>query len=174
LAAHRFFVHIGLWDQIVPVYISPTSALSELGHGRIDAVWALAGYPDAAIQQFSRDTPIRLLELYDRALVSGFFQDFPFYDVSRLAAGSYKGQTSDVLTFQDGVLWLARADVDADYVYRALLLLFSRIGRQQMARFSPVAQELDPGKGRMGIRLPLHPGAKRFWEEYERRQQRSN
>lgn len=167
LSAQRFFQKIGIWHRIVPIYISLAAGMDELGRGRVEAVWAMVGFPDQVVEQKSRDVPIRLLNLFDEAVTSGLFQAYPFYAATKLLAQSYGGMEEDVASFMDGALLLARPEVPNDYIYRALKLLYSRNGQAFLSRRLPVGLELDPDKGRMGVRLPLHPGAVRFWQEFE-------
>jgi TRAP transporter TAXI family solute receptor len=170
LSAQRFFTRMGLWDHMTPVFLPTSVGMDELSRGRVEAVWALVGFPDRDIARKSENFPIRLLSLFDAAMTSGFFEKYPFYAAVRLDAGSYNGQEQDILTFQDGVLWMARPEVPMDYIYRALKLLYSANGRRTLALAVPVADELDPVLGRMGVRVPLHPGAQRYWLEFEERQ----
>ncbi len=169
LSARRFFEKIGIWDRIVPVYISLAEGMNELNRGRVEAVWAMVGFPDQTILQSSRDVPIRLIALFDEAVTSGVFTTYPFYGATQLLAGTYRGMDQDIMTFADGALWLAQPEVPADYVYRALKLLYSRPGQRYLSTMVPVGMELDPVKGRMGVRMPLHPGAARFWEEFRQK-----
>lgn len=169
LSARRFFRSLGIWEEIIPIYVGYALGMEELSRRSVEAVWFEGGFPSVYLQEVSRKTPIRLIALFDAAVVSGFFQAFPFYAVARVPAGTYHGQEEDVLTFQDAAVWVANAQVDEDFVYRALKLLFSEQGLAKMRSVHPVGSDLDMEKGLMGVKFPLHSGAERFWREMEGR-----
>ncbi len=164
ISARRFFKSLGLWEEITPIYAGFAMGLDDLGSGRVEAVWMLVGVPNARLMETARNLPLRLLDLFDAAVVSGFFENYPFYGVATVSAGTYPGQVRDVRTFQDSVLWITSTQMDESQAYRALELLFSQQGVAYMRSRQTVAEDLDSEKGLMGVNIPLHQGAERFWK----------
>lgn len=164
-AAQRFFSSLGIWEEIIPIYVGFDMGLDDLRRKNVDAVWLLVGFPNGSLRKFSSEEPIRFLDLFDTAAASGFFKTYPYYAVVRIPAGTYSGQERDVLTFQDAVLWVANPRVNEDFVCQALKLLFSEKGLAKMRSVDPVASDLIEEKGLTGITIPLHFGAERFWRE---------
>lgn len=164
LAAQRFFLSLGIWEDIIPVHVGFDMGLEELRRGSVDAVWMVVGFPNRSILKFTQEVPVRLLDLID-ANAAPFFKAYPFYTAARIPAGTYSGQERDVSTFQDAVLWIANQRVNEEFVYRALNLLFSGKGLALMRSADPAAADLSEGKGVLGVTIPLHPGAERFWRE---------
>ncbi len=136
--------------------------LKELVARSVDAVWMLADVPSDSIEETNRRFPIRLLDLWKVALGSDFFKAYPFYTSNHIPAGTYKWQTQEILTFQNPTLWVANRELDDDFAYRALKILFSEKVLTQMRTELPVARDLDAKKGLGGVVIPLHPDAVKF------------
>ncbi len=165
LSAELFFRSLGIWKDVTPIYENVTMGLAELSQWGVEAVWLLAGFPNEALQETNRTFPIRLLDLTEEVVLSGFFSTYPSYSLARIPAGTYKGQELDIFTFQNSILWVANREMDEELAYRALKLLFSDQGLTRMRFALPVARDLDVKKGLRGIKIPLHPGAVRFLRE---------
>lgn len=165
LAAERYFRSLGLWREIIPVYLGTVMALEDLEKGAVEAVWEQSGVPSAPLQSFARRTGIRLLDLQADALASGLFEDYPFYTATYIPAGTYRGQSDDVATFQDTALWVAHQRVSSEFIRKALALVFSAAGQKQLLQADPVAKDLSVELGLYGVHIPLHPGALTFWRE---------
>jgi TRAP transporter TAXI family solute receptor len=163
--ARRFFESIGLWESIIPMHEGYAIGIEDLHRGNVDAVWLQVSYPSDYLLEVGRTMPLRLIDLYDSALDGGFFSGYPFYAYTSIPAGSYRGQEQDIATFQDAALWVAGPAVPEELIYTALQALFSQEGRQRMHAIHPVARDFDIAKGLVGVDIPLHPGAERFWQE---------
>jgi|GEM_PF-599179 len=164
-SAERYFRILGLWEEITPLYLGYNQAMEELVGRRVQAVWQLVGAPSASIVHTSRNYPIRLIDLSELAEQSEFLLKYPFYTSVRIPAGTYKGQTHPVDSFQDNTLLVANTETDPELIKITLHLLFSPAGMQQMTEIHPTGKELDPKKGLMGIQIPMHPAAEEFWRE---------
>lgn len=165
LAAERYFRSLGLWREIIPVYLGTVMALEDLEKGAVEAVWEQSGVPSAPLQDFARRTGLRLLDLQAGALASGLFEHYPFYTATYIPAGTYRGLNSDVATFQDAALWVAHERVSAEFIAKALALVFSPSGQKQLLQADPVAKDLSLDLGLYGVHIPLHPGALGFWQQ---------
>jgi hypothetical protein len=165
--ARRFFESIGLWESIIPMHEGYAIGIEDLRRGNVDAVWLQVGYPSEYLLGVGRQVPLRLINLYDSALAGGFFSAYPFYAYTSIPAGTYRGQEQDILTFQDAALWVAGPALGEEFVYNALQYLFSEKGLEQMRTIDPTVWDFDIAKGMMGLDIPLHPGAERFWKEQE-------
>ncbi|ORJ58242.1 hypothetical protein B5V00_12325 [Geothermobacter hydrogeniphilus] len=163
LAARRFFSSVGLWQRIVPIHVGFSMGLGELERGSVEAVWLVVGYPNRALVTAAENRPLRFIDLFSEARESGFFRQFPFYTEKIIPPATYPGQVRRVWTFEDSALLAARADLDADLVYRLLQRLYADAGMEAMAERHPIGRQLDRRLGLNGIRIPLHPGAERFW-----------
>lgn len=165
LAAIRFFTSQGMWEDIIPIYIGFDMGLKDLREGNVDAVWLLVGSPNLSLAKFTHEVPIRLLDLFTASTMKSFFTTYPFYNAEHIPANTYFGQEREVLTFQDGALLVANSLLDDSFVYRVLGLLFSNKGMVYLRATDPAAGDISDARGLQGITIPLHPGAKHFWQE---------
>lgn len=166
LAAQRYFRSLGIWEEVIPIYVGFDMGLEELRRENVNAVWLVVGFPNLSLRKFARDVPVRLLDLTEPTAASDFFTIYPYYSAVSIPAGTYPGQEHGVSTFQDATLLVAGTQVDEAFVYQALQLLFSEKGLQGMRAADPAAMDLAEKKGLAGVTIPLHPGAVRFWQEH--------
>jgi len=165
LTARRFFQSLGLWEGIIPIHEGYALGMEDLRWGHVDAVWLQVGYPSEYILALSRRMPLRFLSLFDATAGSDFFTVYPFYSYTLIPAGTYQGQKQEILTFQDAALLVANPQLSEELAYRTLQALFSERGMESMRSNHPAAWDLSTTKGLMGVEIPLHPGARRFWSE---------
>jgi TRAP transporter TAXI family solute receptor len=165
LSAERYFTSLGIYDQINIEFLGYSQAAAAMGDGQLDGFWVLAGFPNASVTEASTFTPIKLIDIYTPGVEGGFFEDYPFYSQRALLGGAYPGNDTDVLSFQDGALWVANASVPEDVVYNALRAVFLDGGLDRLREAHPSANETGLEFGINGITNRLHPGAVRFWEE---------
>ena len=164
-SARRYFKQLGIWHQLIPIYVGYAEGVEELKRGEVEAVWFEGGFPNRSLLEASREIPTRFIDLFRPAMQSGFFKSYPFYTVSRIPAGTYMGQNQDVLTFQDGALLVANVHVNGKVIYRLLQSLFSPKGLSYLRDRLRIVEDTEEKKALVGVMIPLHPGALKFWEE---------
>jgi hypothetical protein len=165
LSAERFFRHLRLWNEIDHRNLGYSEAAANFGAGRVDAFWALVGYPNCSIIEAATHTPIRLIDLHGISVQSGFYDLYPFYVFTEIPSGTYAGQNEAVATFQDSALWCARKALDEDVVYLGLKAIFSEQGLEGMRSAHRAAQSMSEAHALDNLPVSLHPGAIRFWSE---------
>jgi len=163
-SAERFFRHLDVWDNFSPQFLGYSAAASAFSDGKIDAFWVLVGYPNASIIEASTRTKIRLIDVGEDAEESGFYDAYA-YAPTTIPAKTYSGQETDCLTFQDSTFLTAKADVDADLVYRLMKAVWSKEGLQAMQQSHKAARSMSLENNFQNAAVPLHPGAVKFWEE---------
>jgi len=163
LSAERYFRTIGLWDNMEPQFLGYSAAASALGDGKIDAFWVLVGYPNASIIEAATTNDIMLLDLVAAADEAKFFEKYPFYAKTKIPANTYKGQDKEVSSFKDSALWCSNKGVDAAMVTKALEVIFSPEGLDDMVKAHKAAKEMSIETGIDGFPLSMHKGAQGFW-----------
>jgi uncharacterized protein len=157
----------------------------QLGPDAVHRVFAVGPAGLAAVQQESADgivfyTPFRskaimdVIPTSDLELVSlkrekiaqmqAASERNHFLKTITIPAGTYPGQTRDVLTVGDEILLLCRADLDQALVYALTKSLFDSIPSLTAAH--PIAASINVERGPM-TSVPLHPGAARYYRERE-------
>lgn len=167
LSAERFFRHLKLWTNFNHLPTGYAEAAEGFARGEVDGFWVLAGYPNASVMEAAAQTPVRILNLHEPAMASGFYQLYPFYSRASIPAHTYHGQIDAVATFQDAALWCARSGLDGHAVYDGLKAVFSDNRLEELRRFHGAAAEMSLQNGIRNLSIPLHPGALRFWSEHK-------
>lgn len=165
LSIERLLRHVGLFDQVTPVFVAGQAASDQLKDGQIDAYHSLLGVPNAAMVDTTTSRAAVILSTLEVAEATGFFEAYPFYSPFTIPAGSYRGVDVDVHTWRDAGIWVVSADMDAETVYQMTKTVFDAGGLEHMLRVTNVAREMGIENALSGIALPLHPGAARYWTE---------
>lgn len=165
LAAERFFRHLKLRGKLTVLHKGYDESFADLASGAVDGVWTLTSAPNTTIMKVARNQPVHLMNLHEAAVVSGFYQLYPFYSRATIPAGTYVGQDDPVQTFQDAALWCARAGLDAQAVYDSLEAVFTQPRLDELRALHGAAQDMGPQTAVNNLPIPLHPGAVRFWAE---------
>jgi len=87
----------------------------------------------------------------------------PGYQRIMIPAGSYPGQDADVPTIGYSTHIIARCDLDADFVYNTLATLAANV--EELGAVASAAGSATPESMAAETGVPLHEGAKRFFEE---------
>lgn len=165
LSFERLLGTLGIYDSITPVFVAGQNASAQLKDRQVDAYHALFGVPNAAVTDTSSTANVRILASYDEAEAAGFFDQYPFYSQYVIPPGSFRGVDEPVVTFRDAGLWVASADLDEDLVYEMTKAIYGEDGLAYMNQVTAVAKEMGPDNSLVGIAVPLHSGAARYWQE---------
>ncbi len=164
-SAELFFKEIGIWDKIQKEFLGYREAADAFKNKQLDAFWVFAGYPNAAIIEAALQNKIELVDVYNDAEQAGMIKKYPYLAKEIIPANTYSGQTKDVISYQDSVIWITNKEVPEDVVYNLLKTVFSKEGLAHMVSVHKAAAEMSVASGIKGIVTPLHPGAIKFWTE---------
>jgi TRAP transporter TAXI family solute receptor len=81
----------------------------------------------------------------------------------RIPAGTYPGQTDDLMTIAQPNFLAVRADLPEEHVYKITKTIYENLGFLQAIHKATNAMSLE--KALEGLPLPLHPGAARYFRE---------
>jgi TRAP transporter TAXI family solute receptor len=140
---------------------SPGEALQMLADGRVDAVIEVVSAPWQQLGQVAASEPLRLLPLSPEA-IGALDGTVPGLLHLAIAARTYPGQEAAVQTVGATALLLANSDVPDAAVHRVLEFLFES---EVAAARGVAAARLSRERARLGVTLPLHDGAARFFAE---------
>ena len=133
-------------------------AAEALKNGEIDAMFVTAGIQTSVIESLAKELPIRLLQVEGNAL-SILTDSYDFYDPAVIPAGTYTGQDADVATIGVKSVLLVGNKISENAAYTLTKELYEHASDLQYAM--PLSLELSLD----GITVPLHPGAKKYYQE---------
>ncbi len=129
---------------------------------RIDAAVFATPVPVPQLLDVTTSHPIRVLGI-DKQHLDWFAKNYPAYYQMTIPKGSYKGHEQDITTFGDSVTMTINRDIDDDLVYEITKALFEN--KNILAKVHKALASMAPENALMGIKVPLHPGAYRFYKE---------
>ena len=165
LSLERLLSTLGIYGEIHPVLVAGQNASDQLKNRQVQAYHALYGVPNATVTDTSSTNNVVILSTYDAAEEAGFFEQYPFYSEYVIPAGTFSGVDEDVKTFRDAGLWIVSAEMDEETVYQLTKTIYDQAGLDHMNQVTSVASEMGPDNALVGVEIPLHPGAARYWEE---------
>ncbi|KGF67497.1 C4-dicarboxylate ABC transporter substrate-binding protein [Hoeflea sp. BAL378] len=154
-------------DDFTPVELNNAQAAERLADGQIDAYFALAGSPTAAIVQLASTSGMKLLSFTDEELAK-IEKAFPYYAKTTIAANTYEGQDQPVNTFGVSTILVVNANASEDLIYNITKALWNDSSRKLFDAGHPKAATMRLETALNGVDnlgVPLHPGAKRAYDE---------
>ena len=96
--------------------------------------------------------------------IKGLVEEYPYYSMSTIPGGLYKGNPDDVETFGVAATFVTSAEADDELVYQTVKAVFDNFDR--FKRLHPAFENLDPqDMVSNGLSAPLHEGAARYYRE---------
>lgn len=150
-----------------PIELNNSQAGERLADGQIDAYFALAGAPTAAIVQVASTSGMKLYN-FSKEELDTIVAKFPYYATTTIAPNTYQGQTNPVETFGVNTILVTRADEPEELIYNITKALWNENSRKLFDAGHPKAAMMTLDKALNGVDnlgVPLHPGAKRAYDE---------
>lgn len=149
--------------DIKPVNLSYDEGGSKLVDGDLDATVYLAGVPTSGLLNISSTNKIRLLSL-DEKVADSILSKYPYYDKVTIPAGTYKGIDSDTNTLQAWTALIVNPNMPEEVAYEIVKIILEHT--DELQEVHEVLKDVSlENAARMPI--PLHPGAKKYFEEHK-------
>ncbi|MBI1217146.1 MAG: TAXI family TRAP transporter solute-binding subunit [Rhodobacteraceae bacterium] len=148
------------YDDLAQVQYLPFGESVELMKNRqLDATLQSAGLGVSSIKDLASSVPITIVSVpADVAEKLGA----PYISAT-IPAGTYDGQTADVLTVAVGNFLVTREGVSDDTAYQMTKLLFDNLTTLEASHKAAAMIKLEDAL--KGMPIPLHPGAAKFYKE---------
>ena len=150
-------------DDIDPVYTTPGHAADLLEVGVIDAFIIIGSAPVAAIAALAKRVEINLLPIEEAKAIE-MVEEHPFFTTTAIPAGAYE-HVPLTGTLGVGTIWVTSADEDADLIYGITKSLWHERNRELLDQGHPKGLFIHQTIALEGIRIPMHPGAERYYRE---------
>lgn len=152
------------WDgnDFKPEYLGVSESMEGLKNGQIDAVFMTGLPPMSAIVDVFMSNDVTLIPL-DADIITKLTTDYPELFAVTIKAGTYQDQAEDIQTVANSALLMASTDADEETIYQITKIMFEN-GDYLVERNNVWAQMTAENYG-MGMTVPLHPGAERYFKE---------
>jgi hypothetical protein len=153
---------VALKDLTVEAQSAGTAA-DLMREGKLDGFFMVVGTPATAVTDLANDSLIRLIPI-DGPQADKLRATYPFFAADRIVPGTYLN-VAGTETLSVGAQWLVSADVPEDEVYGITRALWDPSTRRLLDNGHPKARLIDLSTAFDGLVVPLHPGARRYYDE---------
>lgn len=150
-------------NEIEAEYMKADLAVKRMRENELDAFFIVAGYPARAISDLAKDTALRLLPI-DGAPARRLIRRYRFFAQDEIPGNVYPG-VEPVNTVSVGAQWLVASSVENELVYEITKTLWNENSRRLLDSGHAKGRSIRLDSALDGIAVPLHPGAKRYYEE---------
>lgn len=154
-------------DDLKTEYLNNQQSIAKLKKGELDAMFFSVGAPAPAFTHlFDESDDFTLLSI-DRVAQKKIFQTGHYFSQHTIDAGVYH-DVPEVDTVSVFALWLCSANLDEELVYKMTKALWGHTSRQLLDS-SYIGEKVNIKNSLKGIGIPLHKGAKRYYNEIGKR-----
>ena len=129
---------------------------------KVDAFFYTVGNPAAAIEEPANSTDIRIVPI-DSQAIRDFIADKPYYVMTSIQPGTYKGVDEAVETYAVKATVVASAALEDQVVYDVVKIVMENL--DELRNSHAAFRHLEPSEMLQGLSAPLHPGAAMYYEE---------
>lgn len=152
-------IHGLTMDDIDPQNLDFGESQESLQSGQIDAAFITAGAPTAAVETLNATTDVVIVPV-EEAKADELIEKYPYYAKDVVPKGTY-GLEADVPTVSVGAMLVVQNNIPDDVVYDVTKAIYDNAS----SLTHPKGKFIKPETGLDGIGIPIHPGAKRYFDE---------
>lgn len=150
-------------NQIRVVEVDPGEAADMMVRDQLDAFFLISGQPAPTVGDLTDREIAQVVPLSGRQ-IEGALRRHQFFTRDIIPAWTYKG-VPETETLSIGMQWVGPESLDPDLVYELLRSLWHPRNRKLLDAGPAMAQRIRLGTALLGLSVPLHPGAERFYRE---------
>jgi TRAP transporter TAXI family solute receptor len=136
-------------------------AAEQLRDGKIDALFVVGGPPVRALAELVQSADLRLLPVVGEQ-AEKLRSEHPFLTVD-IVPGNVYGENAPVVTLGIGTYWLVLAELDEPLAYAITAALWHKSTRRLLDEASEIGRRIRLENALVGLPIPLHDGARRFY-----------
>ncbi|MFG6115303.1 TAXI family TRAP transporter solute-binding subunit [Halobacillus sp. MO56] len=139
-------------------------SVQEMKNGNLDAAFFTSGVPNSNITDLMQHTDINFVEIKGD-IASKLMEKYPFYKEYTIEAGNEAQYNLENKVETVGIqnMIIVSPDLSEDLVYDITKRYYEYLGTEEVA--VGALKQLDRDEIAKGLIAPLHPGAKKFYEE---------
>ena len=146
-----------------PAYLKTSDAIDRLRNNELDAFFTIAGYPVKAVSQLMDDGRAKLVPI-EGPLIDTIVERFPYFSIDTIPQGTYKN-TAEIRTIGVPAQLLIDSKIADELAYNITSMLWSEATLELMSTGHPKGNDMQLESALAGMGIPLHSGAKRFYQE---------
>jgi len=142
--------------------LTATESSDYIKDNRVDAAFYTVGVGAPGLTDTALMTECVIVSV-EGPQVEALIKKYPYYAKDKVPAGVYKGTDKEVPTVSVLAILVAKSELEEDIVYRITKAIFENISRIETAHAK--GKEVKLEKALVGMPIPLHPGAAKFYKE---------
>jgi len=143
-------------------HVGYTDSVSLMKDGHIDSTTFLTSVPQASLLDLEFSPGVRFLSI-EKPILDGILQENPGYIKIDITKDDYKSIEQPVTTLGAVTIMVVNKDVSDDVVYNITKALWEH--HADLAQVKDTWNEVKLENALLGAALPVHPGAKRYYDE---------
>jgi TRAP transporter TAXI family solute receptor len=143
-------------------FVNWTEMVKLMKDGRLDAAMFATPDPVPQIMDINTVMPVRIVQV-EKPVIDKILEEYPSFVTIKTPANTYKGQTEDVVNIADGVMLMISEDASDHLAYSIVKTIYDNV--KTLGKVHPALKVLNPKRGLEGIKIPLHPGAAKYYKE---------
>jgi uncharacterized protein len=152
--------------DLKPVYLKPVFTHDKIVNNELQGFVMMAGAPMEAVSQLL-NTGISLVPITPR-MASIIESKYPYLVPGSIPVDTYPG-IPNTPTIQVHALMAVNKAMDEELVYKITAALWSEHTLSMLKKGHPQGQSITADTALDGISIPLHPGAKKYYQKYPKR-----
>jgi len=149
------------YDDIKVDYLGYAEAADALKSGKLDAAFLTSGIPNSSLMELEQGFDLKLVPIAEED-VKKIAADESYFIPMVIPAGTY-GNEEDVPTAAIMNALVVRSDLSESDVYELTKTFFENLEALENAH--QAAKDISIEKAQQGLVAPIHPGAKKFYDE---------
>ncbi|OBW96133.1 TAXI family TRAP transporter solute-binding subunit [Gallibacterium salpingitidis] len=164
--ARKLLAGFGItYNDITVDYLGYAEAVDALKAGRIDAAFLTSGLPNSSLMELQQGFDLQLVSIPKEG-AEKVMQEYPYFTSMVIPAGTYNN-AEDVQTIAIRNALIVRSDLSDDDVYLLTKTFFESLDKLKASH--QAAKDINLEEAQKGSIAPLHPGAKRYYDEMSKK-----
>lgn len=149
------------YDDVKVDYLGYAEAADALKSGKLDAAFLTSGLPNSSLMELQQGFDLQLVSI-DPAKVAEIAKNETYFTAKEIPAGTY-GNDEAIPTAAIMNAFVVSSDLSEDDVYKLTKTFFDNLDKLKTAH--QAAADINIETAQQGLVAPIHPGAKKYYEE---------
>jgi TRAP transporter TAXI family solute receptor len=144
-------------------YLKSRAAGEMLQAGQLDAFFSVSGWPEGAIAELAAASDIALVPI-DGPQAAALVEQNSFFSASEIPSGTYRN-VPQTKTIGVNAVWATTSKQPEDLIYQVTASLWHPSTRKLLDSGHQKARWIRRETAIIGLGIPLHPGAQRYYRD---------
>ncbi|MGR3806496.1 TAXI family TRAP transporter solute-binding subunit [Pasteurella testudinis] len=149
------------YNDISVDYLGYAEAADALKSGKIDAAFLTSGLPNSSLMELQQGFDLQIVSIPAEGMAE-VIKTKPYFNAMEIPAGTY-GNAEAIPTAAIKNALAVRSDLSENDVYLLTKTFFESLPQLQTAH--QAAKDINLESAQQGLVAPLHPGAKKYYDE---------